>query len=99
LYLSPVFIGGVYYISAYGNLATEYGEALIPIMFLLGMFIGYIYFNFGHNVICRLLYPFVIVGIIEFPRYWYFTGTPFISALLLFLLAIVISNPKIVKWS
>jgi len=94
LYPTPVFMEGYITLSAYGDLATEYGEALIPVMFLLGMFIGYIYFNFGHNVMCRLLYPFIVVGILEFPRYFYFTGTPLISALFLFLLAIVISNPS-----
>lgn len=92
---TPVFAGGLTTLSGYGNLATEYGEALIPVMFLVGIFIGFIYFNGEHNVFCRSLYPFVLVGLLEFPRYFYFTGSPFIVPLFAILLAVVISNPRL----
>jgi len=92
---TPVFAGGLTTLSGYGNLATEYGEALIPVMFLLGIFIGFIYFDGEHNVFCRLSYPFVLVGLLEFPRYFYFTGSSFIVPLFAILLAVVISNPRL----
>jgi len=92
---SPVFAGGYTTVSGYGNLATGYGAPLVPmLLFFIGAFAGFCYFNFEKNVLCRLLYPFVVMGIIEFARYFYFTGTHFIIALLVILISVLLSKPK-----
>jgi len=93
---SPVFAGGYTTMSGYGQLAFTCGGLLIPIaLFFVGIFLGRIYNNFERNVLYRLIYPFAVMGILEFARYFYFTNTHFVSALFVGLVAVLMSNPKL----
>jgi len=91
---TPVFAPGYTTVSGFGQLAAEYGEAAIAIIFLVGMMIGYVYFNADYNLICKLLYPFILVGLLEFPRYFYFFTSPLIAALSVFSVTAILSSPN-----
>jgi len=92
---SPVFAPGYTTVSGFGNVVAEYGEAGIAIMFLLGWIIGYVYYNVDRNIICKLLYPFLVTGLLEFPRYFYFSATPLIVAVLFFFITTLFSSALI----
>lgn len=91
---APVFAPGYTTVSGFGNVAAEYGGAGIAIMFLLGWIIGYVYYNVDHNIICKSLYPFLVTGLLEFPRYFYFSMTPLIVAVLTFSITAILSSPN-----
>ncbi|CAI6076917.1 O-antigen polymerase [Cohnella rhizoplanae] len=78
-----------------------FGGALVY-MGILGYFSGLLYAHFRNNhTFGMLIYPIWMVGILEFPRYLYFTSGRFFPcwvALLLFTLVLHYNKRKIKSW-